>query len=184
MTNLDKDLAKVLSLAGVDPALASDALIAMADRLLMNHQGSLPRAAEALRPYAHRAAAVTNNAAEIKARAVEQSSPAQSYFSRAQSGLDGEGAVGNRSGAYLTGSEPTASVPKTNAAYWAEADSGVEPPLPADQNDMASPVLNQALGGASEPAPEPAQWQCPYGQVDACVLVDQGIGICVCETLP
>jgi hypothetical protein len=106
------------------------------------------------------------------------------YLDHAQAQIARESGGGRwaNPGPYVVGSQPTVAAPTVARPHWAEADSGVEPPLPADQNDLASPILNQALGGAGTPAPDP--WLCPYGQVGACVLVDQGIGICVCETLP
>jgi hypothetical protein len=175
MSEIDKDLTTVLTIAGIDPTLAGDQLIAMADRLLVNHQGSVRRAADALRPYVLRAAAVTDNAKAMQAAA--QSLPAQTFFGRAASGLDGEGAIGNRSSAYLVGSQESVAPPYAPGSPMA-ADSGLELPMPMEPGDLRSPILNQALGGASEPVPE--LWVCPYTTPDGCHLENQDIGPCIC----
>jgi hypothetical protein len=105
---------------------------------------------------------------------------ASTYLAHAQAQIARESGGGRwvNPSPYVVGSQPTVAAPTVARPHWAEADTGVEPPLPMEPHDLRSPVLGMALGGASEP--EPAQWQCPYGQPSACVLLDQGIGPCVC----
>ena len=104
--------------------------------------------------------------------------PASTYFGQAQSALalEGRGRWTNEHRPHVVGTQPTVEPPAI--PNWSIDPCGLEPPLPMQPGDLRSPVLGVALGGASTPCP--VARACPYGVVGACLLIDQGIGPCVC----
>jgi len=171
---IDKDLTEAITQAavavGCDPALAlaDDQVIALADRLLVNHQGSVSLAARGLRV----------RVAQLK-QPVTNPQPAaepSTYFNQAQKDLELDHRH-SRQGVYRVGSEETVRPPLVGND-WAKADSAIEPPLGYEPGDLHGPQMNIALGGASE---APASRQCWYFVDGACLLITQGIGPCLCD---
>jgi hypothetical protein len=78
---------------------------------------------------------------------------------------------------YVVGSQPTVAAPTVARPHWAEADTGVEPPLPMEPHDLRGPTVGVALGGGSVVAPSPCFYTTPTG---ACALVIGGVGPCPC----